>query len=467
MSIFKDIFDYSDEDIYKICKELGFNQEKIEKYCGTYRISFSQFQHRGLVSLLEKIPSFLDMSDSQMDFFYNDKFRKVVRKYEKFLRENPISLENSDVFNAKAIWVDIQNTMVEFFERVNYDKEEIKKKCYECGLSYQETVNHVARFFINSNRRLARDNMDLIKDKFGPLTDKRIELVSDLYERVLACQNKEEIIDICNSSVQIFSSNYFYDYVVLYHSDTLDETLQSLKDKMAIYNEYKKELRSKIHKNIEEVKRDDRIQNARPILLSFLQSDCKNLEEFCLNLNITVSKFKTILKLFSDDDSLKKKVLEKIEILNQNELNFYLNIGNHVLDKVKNGMGYRCFDLVDYYQITDIPLDKLFQKIKKALCVDDVKLFGKFLSQYQNAKIMNDRGIQTLLDSRQVVGVKVDSDGKSIPNSGREITLDEKLFLLDYLKKNNIPFYDDVYRVALSRYLDHTLEEEKENIRSL
>lgn len=467
MSIFKDIFDYSDEEIYNICEELKFDRERIEKYCGTYRISFSQVQHRGLVSLLDKIPSFLDMSDSEMDFFYNDKFRKLVRKYELFLRENPISLEKTDMFNAKTVWFDIQNTLIEFFERVNYDKEEIQKKCMEWNIPYAETIVLAARFFINSNRKLARDNMDLIKDKFGHLTNKRIELVADLYERVLACNNKEEIIDICNSSVQAFSSNYFYDYVVLYHEDTLEETLQSLKDKMAIYNEYKKEVRSKIHKNVEAVKRDDRIQNARPILISFLKSNCKSLEEFCLNSNMTVSKFKTLLKLFSDEDSLKIRVLEKQEKLIQMEHQLHLSIGNQVLNKIKNGMGYRYFDLLDYYEITDIPLEQLFKIIKKDLCVDDVKLYGVFLSQYQNAKLMNERVIQNLLDSRQVIGVKVDSDGKTIPNTGREITLEEKLFLLDYLKKHNIPFYDEAYRVALSRYLDHTLEEEKENIKSI
>ena len=467
MSLFKDIFNCSDEEIYNICKELEFDRDKIEKYCGTYRISYSQVQHRGLVCLLGKLPSFLDMSDKQMDFFYNNKFRKLVRKYEKFLRENPISLENVDMLDAKVVWVEVQNTLIEYFERVNYDKEEIEKKCREWNVPYSETVVLAARFFVNSNRKLARENMDLIKDKFGPLTNKRIELVADLYERVLACNNKEEIIDICNSSIQVFSSNYFYDYVVLYHEDTLEETLQSLKDKMAIYNEYKKELRSKIHKNVEAVKRDDRIQNARPILISFLKSNCKSLEEFCLNSNMTVSKFKTLLKLFSDEDSLKIRVLEKGDKLNQMEHQMHLTIGIQVLNKMKNGMGYRDFDLLDYYEITDIPLEQLFKKIKKDLCVDDVKLYGLFLSQYQNAKLMNERVIQNLLDSKQVIGVKVDSDGKTISNSGREITLEEKLFLLDYLKKKNIPFYDEAYRVALSRYLDHTLEEEKETIRSL
>ena len=203
MSTFKDIFTCSDEEIYQICKDCDFNRENIMKYCGVYRISFSHVLYRARYYALDsKYQSLLEMPDEELDLFYNESFRKIIRKYQLFIAEVPLSLHSLKESDIKDIWQEIQNNFVYYFEKIGYNKEIIEKKCKEWNIPYQETVDLIARFYINSNRKVAREDMKTIEKKFSHLTDKKMEITYDLYEKLLKAKTREEIIELAESSIQ-------------------------------------------------------------------------------------------------------------------------------------------------------------------------------------------------------------------------------------------------------------------------
>ena len=469
MSTFKDIFAYSDEEIYNICKELNFDKERLLKYCGTYRISFEHVVYRGKCYIVRDAGKTLfDLSDNELDLFYNDKFRRILRKYQSFLLKYGNNLGEVSSDNTGRIIREIENSFVNYFEKVSYDKETIMDMCKNCNIPYQETVDMTARFYINSNKKLARENMDSIRDKFSHLTNKRLEVISDLYEKVLNTKNNSEVIELCDSSIQLFNSNYFHDYAVLYYNDNYLEVIDKLKSRLAYYTQYKKNKRSEVLKEKNADKKINELDKAREIIGRFLLDRDLSVDEYCKNNGVSINKFKNIVKLLKDyNDPFYHKYNDKINYLKEKEHKLLISIGSEVLNKVKSGVivndEVKEFDLVDYYLLTDIPLKNVFAAIKNDFNIDDIKRFGRFYSPYSKSKELNERTINILLDSKEVFGVEVDGEGNPIKNSGREVSLEEKLYVLDYLKKNNIPLLDDTYRIALIRYLNGTLEDNKNN----
>lgn len=464
MSSFKDIFAYSDEEFYTICKENDFNKEIIEKICGNYHISFSHVQYRARCYAVSEIyHSLLKVPDRELDFFYNENSRKVIRKYQIFLLEEPFLNITVQTKDMKDVWHAIQSNLLFFFEKVNYDKNIIEKKCREWKLPYQETVDLIARFYINSNRKQARDDMDSIKAKFGHLTNKRMEIVYDLLDRILKAKTDEEVIEIANSSVQLFKSGLMSDYVMLHHEANYDAVMNDLKRKLSMYNDYKHDLRIEQFRKKCELKRDNDYEIAKQVLTDFCNSEEESIEDFCRDYNIRKTRLKYYEELLSSrKDPIYLQYKNKIDKINRQNYKYKKDISRRIIESIKSGVivndEVKEFDIIDYYFITKFSPKKLFQFIKSEFDIDDIKCYVKFYSNYSNSSLLNERKLNILLDSREVFGIKMNDDGVAIPNSGREVTLEEKLYILDYLKKNDIPLYDDVYRIALQRYVTNTLE---------
>ncbi len=469
MSTFKDIFTCSDEEIYQICKDCDFNRENIMKYCGVYRISFSHVLYRARYYALDsKYQSLLEMPDEELDLFYNESFRKIIRKYQLFIAEVPLSLHSLKESDIKDIWQEIQNNFVYYFEKIGYNKEIIEKKCKEWNIPYQETVDLIARFYINSNRKVAREDMKTIEKKFSHLTDKKMEITYDLYEKLLKAKTREEIIELAESSIQLFRSSSFSDFATIHHNNELEEVTANLKSKLAIYNDYKKQLQEDKMKQKAIQTKNAQIKLGREIVSGFITSDFQTVKDYCRENGFSLKKFQYYLKILQDNqDSCYEEYQKKLLFIKSQKHEQCMKVADVILDKIDHGVvvngEYKEFDLVDYYLITKIPPKVLFQEIKGERDVETIKKFARFYTSYATDKMLNERTLNILLESREVLGVQMDSSGEMIPNSGKEIKLEEKYQILDFLSQNNIPLTYDVYRICLHRIANSTLIKEEDH----
>lgn len=85
----------------------------------------------------------------------------------------------------------------------------------------------------------------------------------------------------------------------------------------------------------------------------------------------------------------------------------------------------REFDLVDYYEITKLSFEDLMNIVKGKLSQEDYMVLRTFIVKNKNDKEMTPLEIENLYKNKIVVGVEFDKMGKVIPNTGREITLEE------------------------------------------
>lgn len=77
------------------------------------------------------------------------------------------------------------------------------------------------------------------------------------------------------------------------------------------------------------------------------------------------------------------------------------------------------------------------------------KILMKFILKYRHdIPIWN---VQLIYDMKQTVGVQFDEEGRIIPGTGREITLEDKNYIIEYLRNNNIPLTNAAYNAAVKR----------------
>ena len=115
----------------------------------------------------------------------------------------------------------------------------------------------------------------------------------------------------------------------------------------------------------------------------------------------------------------------------------------------------REFDIVDYYEYTKLSFDELLNITKGKLSSADYRILRMFIAKNKNDREMSANDIANIYKNKTVVGVEFDKFGKVIPNTGREITLEEKQNIIRYLKRKNIPITNKTYNIIYRRWLGY------------
>ena len=140
--------------------------------------------------------------------------------------------------------------------------------------------------------------------------------------------------------------------------------------------------------------------------------------------------------------------------MNNNE-NWKLETAKKIVNLIQTGIedenGYiRKFDILDYYQNINIAPKTLYDNT-----VDELG----FYCSSKEIKDFNSFVIRSLSDKRVTVENIMDVKHMMIIDGEmREITDEEKLNVIQYLVSNKIRLTDDVYAIALKRYLEGTLD---------
>ena len=210
----------------------------------------------------------------------------------------------------------------------------------------------------------------------------------------------------------------------------------------------------------------------------------KNVKDFLESKYISRIEYfeKTNMKpsLFNSHVHLIKIHEPELYALYQKKVNLFMGINysnliseiNEVVHGLKNGIEFnnhtRTFDLLDYYQTTKMARHNCLKLAKQILNTHDYKLISIFFKKYNTSKPI--RNIKALLDEKTILGMKLDNNKKLIPNTGHEVSIEEKLEVLNYLKNNSIPLLDDIYIIALRRHVNDELIIDKsavENIKNI
>ena len=125
----------------------------------------------------------------------------------------------------------------------------------------------------------------------------------------------------------------------------------------------------------------------------------------------------------------------------------------------------RNFDLIDYYECTDIPPKKLYVYIsaKRVLFGDlsrfDISEVKKYLFKItSNPFLQNPINIENKLSENIEYNCKKDENGKLLPGTGETVTEEERVSLIEYLASNNIPLNEGAYSAGIKRIMNKTFD---------
>lgn len=237
----------------------------------------------------------------------------------------------------------------------------------------------------------------------------------------------------------------------LFSNEEIEKARKLIFDYTSNIDEIKKQIRKK--------EEEEFILDAKKIILEFVNNHYTSINDYCKQNHVPNSFFEKSLSIIKKyDNDLFQKYIECI-----NDKTYFNDKWNDIINKLKNGIkiddeNTRQFDIIDYYQIINMPLNKFFSVAKKDKKVEDIILFNAFIKKNEMLGLdLGKSGFSQIYDTKIEINLKKDIDGTPIPNTGRVVTLQEKEFIVNYLKNNNIPLYYKFYIVALKRYLNDTL----------
>ncbi len=129
----------------------------------------------------------------------------------------------------------------------------------------------------------------------------------------------------------------------------------------------------------------------------------------------------------------------------------------YMLNSIINGVvtedgRLRNYDVIDYYSNITLSFEEFFNIIKSHLSLNEIRLFKKFC-QYNASK--EKVLINQFRNTRRIFYAQFDKYGKLIEGSGREIAEEEKAYIENFIKENELPEYQIVYETCIQRLKDY------------
>lgn len=133
-------------------------------------------------------------------------------------------------------------------------------------------------------------------------------------------------------------------------------------------------------------------------------------------------------------------------------------IFNEVIKGIKYGIeidnnASRPFEILDYYEITNITPEKLYQNIKRSITKDELTAFKNFIKTNKTSIESDNFYFRQLFNIKEEYNTLRDENGVPIPGTGRTIANEEKQMIKDYLHYLNVPLTYNTYTCAINRYI--------------
>ena len=117
------------------------------------------------------------------------------------------------------------------------------------------------------------------------------------------------------------------------------------------------------------------------------------------------------------------------------------------------------FTEIDYYAITNIPYIEI-KNYLRSVNLDDYIMFNKFIQNNPNQNDLNNNGLKMVYDMGQSISI-IESDGSS---KIVEPTIEDKKFIVIYLKYIGAPITLKNISIGLKRLLSNNLYTEENNL---
>jgi len=192
-----------------------------------------------------------------------------------------------------------------------------------------------------------------------------------------------------------------------------------------------------------------RLTNCRQLINEFIKADM-SLDKFVLSKGITKRDFWEnlyFIKMYDNNLYLKYyDYLENKQLLKKGEAVVQVY---KIIDGLKNGVldsrtnKIRPFDILDYFEITDLNYSNLVNYTHKILQKQDLQLLKDFFVKNQIIKIRE----KEILNSKFII-------------KNQEIKTEDKIEIINYLNSINAPLTLKLLKVAFDRYLNNELNME-------
>ncbi len=290
---------------------------------------------------------------------------------------------------------------------------------YSNNLSFAKYVSMITEY---ARKNIKPNNWSIFFDKLDNLD----------------IQNEDEIIKLFNNlnkSIDDIKQNLL-NYILVYRPDIYfyQHLRTKMQQKIDIYIKYLSKIKDqKIYTNT--------ISFSQEVIEMFIKSPY-SIKRFCYQCNITLSKFKEhATKVKQNIPILYNKFIEtlylKEKIKEKNIEKDVYTILNKITDKTSS------FSIIDFFLSTVYSFDEIIQKGDEILNVNDKKLLRSKLNNYRTIIKFTNREIDNIMDDRYIFNV----DGNLI-----ELSKEDKLRILTFLKEYNIPVSITTFKEAYIRY---------------
>ena len=455
-------------ELYKEEKHLKklFNDVPKQLLENSYNIYFSLKNYLDKEDYEKRVEEFIILNNINYDIFIN-----YVKTYALLYLNLSIKEINININN-------ISNTMNRKFNNINRleaaiykiivssDINDIKKYVY-----FQHITPYVVKSFIESSRyyyNIYSSEKDLICNK----VNKALKLLEDEHKyihysvalSIIENTNdynllKEIVRNNINSLTKINISTYIYTYKAFLSNkekialaELLTNKINNIKDKIINDEKMRKQ----------QVKETNLISEYTNIDFSlFLLPDIKNIDEFCDMFHISRYEFdKYLTVLEKDNNKLYLKIKDKLNNLKKQRYAVLNNKVSFIVDSIINGIkkeddSIREFEILDYFLNTKLD-------------------FKDFINIYNDKDSNTLKALKTFFAKNKLtskININQELSGKTIfmiNNNPYEVTKEEKLKVINFLKDKEIPLYTKLYKQALKRYVngDLILEDDKTLIKS-
>ena len=363
------------------------------------------------------------------------------------------------------------------------------KECYETHLSIRNNedalrlieegvdIYRVAKIARKYCYFVLRMTDTEIKERVHRTKGEYVTIFSDL----LKMKDSDQILDYLNKTC---GGNYtmltnlrtsISTYTIVHCHSLSDEQKNiiedDLKNKLGLYTDCLKKHNRIVFKQKFDVEREKKdleiLPTARVIIKDIVDTDL-SIREYLKNNNLTTGQFNAYLKVLKKyDEDLYNKCKNRDKLKSEQYFNKHCVLLDSLLNDLKNGLlrdnKQKSFDVLDYYLMYGVPLLELKKAIEYEnfnVNRNDYLLLRKFISTHMND---NPLDVNTTINTDIEINAKRDDKGFPIKGTGMVITKEERENILLFLNKNNVPLTTATYRIALKRYVDETINNEKNN----
>ncbi|MBR1937130.1 MAG: hypothetical protein IJ842_05490 [Bacilli bacterium] len=166
------------------------------------------------------------------------------------------------------------------------------------------------------------------------------------------------------------------------------------------------------------------------------------------------------------------------KILSNKSLDELVETSKQMVKDIKNGIEcsdtVRPFDLVDYYENTNLSINSFIKTVKEFITNDEYKTLVEFYKNNPDGSGKFDgKKIEDIIKNKIYVGVEFKTTKKLehgkevehyeiVKNTGREFTEEEKIEAITYLVEHDLPLTYETYRAMRKRIINgYTKESNK------